>query len=78
MLVLINNLIIMKNFSVTIGGIITALALPVVVGWGFSESCSQEIVGVGVPTLLSIPGLVVAWWGRYKTGGITALGTRKA
>ena len=67
----------MKNYSTTIAGIISAFALPAIVSLGFSESCSGEIVGIGVPTLLSIPGLVVAWWGRYKTGGITAFGSKK-
>jgi hypothetical protein len=65
------------NYSVTIGGIIAALVLPVLAQWGFSETCSQEILGVGIPTLLTLPGLVTAYFGRLRQGDVTKLGFKK-
>lgn len=62
------------NYSVTIAGIIGALALPLLGQWGFSDACSQEIMGIGVPYFLSIPGLLVAYLGRVRQGDVNLFG----
>lgn len=63
----------MKNFSLTISGIIIAVAGTLLVDYGFSESCSSEII-TKIPLLA---GGLMAWIGRVKAGGITVAGTRK-
>lgn len=65
------------NYSVTITGLLMTIGLPLLGQWGFSETCSQEILGVGVPYLLMLPGIVTAWYGRHRVGDITVAGFRK-
>lgn len=65
------------NYSVTIGGVAAALVLPLLAQWGFSGACQQEILGIGVPTLLSLPGLITAYIGRYRQGDIKLSGIKK-
>lgn len=62
----------MKNFSLTYAGILVAVLGPVLVQYGFSEACSGEISNVAVA---AVGGLIAAY-GRYRVGGITALGKR--
>lgn len=62
----------MKNYSLTISGIVVMVAGTFLVEWGFSESCSNEIV-TKAPLLI---GGLMAWIGRVKAGGINALGVR--
>lgn len=65
------------QYSVTIAGLVAAVGLPLLGQWGFSEACSQELLGVGVPYLLSLPGIVVAYFGRLKHGDIKISGFKK-
>lgn len=65
------------NYSVVIAGIITAAALPLLGEWGFSETCSQEIAGIGVPYFLSLPGLLIAYFGRLRQGDVRFSGFKK-
>lgn len=58
--------------SVTLWGIVLAVAVPLLVQLGFSDGCANEIMTI-VPTL---PGLAVAWYGRVRVGDITVLGAR--
>lgn len=62
----------MKNFSLTISGILVMVVGTILVDVGFSESCSSEIV-TKAPLLA---GAVMAWIGRVKAGGISVLGTK--
>ena len=66
----------MKNFSLTTTGILTALAGPLLIQWGFSEACSGEISGIVVPLLAALPGALIAQFGRVRAGGVSALGFR--
>ncbi len=59
------------KYSMTIAGIIGAIALPLIGDLGFSEACSQEIAGIGIPYFLSLPGLVLAYVGRLRQGDVT-------
>ncbi len=61
------------NYSNVQAGIITAFVLPIILHFGFSESCGNEIVTILGP----LPGLMWSWIARYKMGGITPLGSRK-
>lgn len=65
------------KYSTTIAGIIAAIALPVLGDLGFSQVCSQEILGIGVPFFLSLPGLAMAYIGRVRMGDVTFAGFRK-
>lgn len=49
------------------------VALPVLGAIGFSEQCANEVVLVG----LALPGLVMAWYGRYRAGDINLFGFKK-
>lgn len=61
------------NYSTTYLGIIGMIVLPLLVNLGFSETCSNEITGIILPM---IPGAVMAFRGRFKLGGVDALGRR--
>jgi hypothetical protein len=60
-------------FSLTQGGILVAVLGTVLVRFGFTEACSNEIVSVA-PLLV---GGITAWIGRYRKGDITPLGFKK-
>lgn len=62
-----------KGFSLTTTGILIAVAGPVLLHFGFSQQCSNEVVQV-VPALI---GGVIAQIGRWRAGGITPLGFKK-
>jgi len=64
-------------FSKVIGGIIVAGIGSLVAGFGFSDSCSSEILDKVLPFIGSLPGLAIAWWARVKQGGITKFGFKK-
>ena len=61
------------KYSMTTGGILLAIAIPVLGSLGFSEICANEVVMVG----LSLPGLITAWIGRVRQGDVTILGFKK-
>ena len=66
-----------QSYSLTFGGIFLAVAVPLLVQFGFSDSCSNEILNKLLPILGSLPGLVAAAYGRYRLGGVSLLGFRK-
>ena len=59
--------------SLTIGGIIVMVAGTALVKFGFSESCSNEIVTLAP---LAVGG-VMSWIGRTRKGDITWFGAYK-
>lgn len=63
----------MKNMSLTQGGVILAVAGTLIMGLGFSETCTNEITTY-VPTIL---GGIMAWIGRYRHGDVNILGIKK-
>ena len=63
----------MKKYSLTNGGILIALLVPLIGYLGFTEACSSEITNF----LLPIPGLVIAWIGRVRQGDVTLAGFKK-
>ena len=65
-----------KGFSSTILGLLLMLG-GTYVGTLFSEECTTEIMAKLTPIIGALPGLVVAWIGRFKAGGITPLGMRR-
>lgn len=67
----------MKTYSLTIAGIIAAIGIPLLGEIGFTEVCSQQIFGIGIPFFLSLPGLIAAYIGRLKVGDVTIAGFRK-
>lgn len=62
----------MEGRSVTIIGIMGAIALPLLTTV-FTEACASEIWTVVAP----LPGAIIAWIGRYRQGDITPLGAYK-
>lgn len=61
------------EYSMTQGGILVAV-VGVVLGSIFSQSCSQEIIGKLLPVIAALPGVITAWIGRYRAGGVTLAG----
>lgn len=63
----------MKNYSLTSAGILIAVGGTLLAQFGFSESCSNEIVK-NIPLFI---GGITAWIGRMRHGDITILGVKK-
>ena len=61
------------KYSLTITGLLGAIALPAFIAFGLSETCANEVWAVLAP----LPGILVAWIGRTRIGDVTALGVRK-
>lgn len=61
------------KYSLTIAGLVTAVALPFVASLGFSDLCANEIVQVG----LTLPGIIIAWIGRVRQGDVNLLGVKQ-
>lgn len=63
----------MQNYSLTIAGLVGAIALPLLVNIGFSDGCANEVVAF----LMPLPGIITAWIGRVRQGDVTILGAKK-
>lgn len=63
----------MKNFSLTQGGILVAVIGTILTQWGFSKECTNEMM-TNIPLLI---GGVMAWYGRYRSGGVSLLGFKR-
>ena len=61
------------NFSLTITGVLVSVLGTFLVKWGFSESCSNEIVQA-LPVII---GGAISWVGRVRAGGISVIGVKK-
>lgn len=61
------------SYSLTHSGILAMILLPVLVHFGFSESCGNEIMTIAP----MIPGAVMAWVGRIRAGGTSILGFKE-
>lgn len=64
----------MEKFSLTYAGVLAMIIGPVLVQQtGLSEACGNEVA-----TFIStLPGTLMALWGRYRAGGVNALGFKK-
>lgn len=62
--------------SVVTIGILTSIAGPLLVQFGFSDACSGEITGKVVPLVAMLPGALLAQWGRVRLGGVNKFGVR--
>lgn len=58
----------MKNFSVTISGLVA-----VILGLIIED---QTVVNALVPDLLTIGGILIAWYGRWRHGDISLVGLK--
>ena len=61
------------SYSLTQGGILVSVIGTLLVQFGFSQGCSNELI----TTIPVIIGGIVAWIGRYRAGGVTKIGFRK-
>jgi len=62
----------MQNYSLTLIGVLVAVLGPILVEWGFTTDCSNEIIEK-IPLLI---GGVMAWYGRVRAGGVSWTGRR--
>ena len=66
------------KYSLTTGGLLVAVAGLVLVQYGFSDTCSDEIIAKASPLLGALPGIVMSWIGRVRQGDVTKLGFKKS
>lgn len=62
--------------SKQIGGIWLAVGGLLLVQFGFSDVCSNEILAKATPVLGALPGLVLTYIARIKAGGVNIFGGR--
>lgn len=68
----------MKNYSTTYAGVIIAVGGTLLVQFGFSESCSSEIISLSNAWLVPLlGGGFFALKGRHNKGDVSILGVRK-
>lgn len=68
----------MKNYSTTQAGILVMIGGTLLIYFGFSEACSQEIISLSNAWIVPLlGGGAFAWIGRAKKGDLTPLGFRK-
>lgn len=63
------------QFSVTIAGLIVLALTQIFAASGVQ--IAPESIQATAETLVSLVGIVIAWFGRYRVGDITIAGTRK-
>jgi hypothetical protein len=61
------------KYSLTISGVIVSVAGTLLLQFGFTEQCSNEILKL-TPTLI---GGIMSWIGRYRHGDINIGGIKK-
>ena len=61
------------KYSLTISGVIVSVAGTLLLKFGFSESCSNEIITL-TPTLV---GGLMSWIGRVRQGDVNVFGVKK-
>ena len=62
------------GYSKRAGGILLAVAGMTLVEFGFSDTCSTEILAKASPILGALPGLVLSWIGSMTAKGPITLG----
>ena len=61
------------NDSVTLAGILVAVAVPTLIKLGFGDDCANQIVNYVIPLI----GGAIAWFGRVRAGGVGWNGLKK-
>lgn len=61
------------KYSLTISGLVAAVALPLIASLGFSDVCANEVLQIG----LTLPGIFIAWIGRVRQGDVNLLGVKQ-
>jgi len=61
------------SYSLTQGGILVSVVGTLLVQFGFSDTCSNELI-TNIPLII---GGIMAWIGRFRAGGVTKLGFKK-
>jgi hypothetical protein len=64
----------MKNYSGTYMATLVMFVVPALVNVGFTESCANEILAIGVPALTGVA--LVLW--RWAKGGVRWTGVRES
>ena len=62
----------MKNYSLTIAGVLVSVGGSLLIHFGFSEQCSGEIIKLS-PVLL---GGIVSYIGRVRQGDVNLFGSK--
>lgn len=65
------------KYSLTLGGVVVAVLGSIIVTFGFSESCSNEILAKITPLVPVVIGGVMSWVGRKRIGGVSNIGFKK-
>lgn len=60
-------------YSLTQGGVLVAVIGTLLMRFGFSEVCSNEIVQLA-PVFV---GGIMSWFGRFRVGGVNIAGFKK-
>lgn len=61
------------KYSLTIAGLVAAIAVPSIASLGFSDVCANEVWQIG----LTLPGILIAWIGRIRQGDVNLLGVKQ-
>ncbi len=67
----------MKRYSIQIGGVFAAAAGILLVQFGLSDSCSNEIIAKIMPLIGGAPGLLAVYFARLSKGDVGALGGKR-
>ena len=62
------------QYSLTFGGLLVGIVGPLLIEWGFTESCANEVTSLAMPVV----GLLMAWIGRVRAGGVNWWGKKTA
>jgi hypothetical protein len=63
----------MSKFSLTLTGVVVSVAGTLLMKYGFSESCSNELI-TNTPLLI---GGIITWIGRVRQGDVNLFGMRR-
>ncbi len=67
-----------KKYSLVIGGVIVSvLGTVLVTAFGFTDSCSSEIISKIMPWIPAVIGGGMSYIGRIRIGDVTPLGFKK-
>ncbi len=66
-----------EKMSTEILGVFISALGAIIVGWGFSDACSNEIVEKALPLIGSLPGLITTYVARFRKGDVNVLGAKK-
>ncbi len=62
------------GYSKRASGLIIAVAGMLLVEWGFTGECSNQIIAKFQPLFGALPGIALSWYGSMKAKGPITLG----